>query len=76
MNLADNPLRRLRQRICSNRADFSRRYGVNYQTVSAAELGLINKPVNFVRVLAEISGQEPAEIMQKYAEWRNEGIFQ
>lgn len=70
MNSYENPLRRLRESICPNRTIFAREHGLNYQTLSFAETGLVNRPLSLVKVLAALTGQEEAELMSQYVAWK------
>lgn len=70
MSSDENPLRRLRESICPNRTVFARQHGLNYQTLSFAETGLVNRPLSLVRVLAAETGQEEAQLMRQYVAWK------
>lgn len=70
MNSYENPLRRLRESICPNRTVFARQHGLNYQTLSFAETGLVNRPISLVRVLAALTGQDEAELLRQYVDWK------
>ncbi|MBT9586060.1 hypothetical protein IV102_22150 [bacterium] len=65
----DNPLRRLREGFTASRADFCRRYRLGYQSVALAEVGLVPNPANLIRVLADLTGRPPDELLIEHKSW-------
>ena len=68
-----NPLRSLRENFCLSRADFCRRHRLGYQSIALAEVGLVENPANFLRVLAQLSEKPVEQLHFEYREWRRLG---
>lgn len=68
-NVLENPLRKLREGVTTSRADFCRRHKLGYQSVTLAEIGLVPRPSNFIRVLASLTGRPAADLLAQHQEW-------
>ncbi len=66
---ASSPLRDLRESLCASRADFCRRHGLGYQSVTLAEVGLVPNPARLIEVLARLTGRKRDELLQAHKTW-------